>query len=193
MVDASAAHATIESAGYTWFGLIEVTGHSKFRMYSAVWVKECSPERSSQSLSLQVVLVAPLKIKFYQLLSQFDDSRSLTTSNSKYAVTNPRIVGNYAQAFPSAGLELLIDRHTDAEQYLERSLNVKPYLSPFNVSVLEREMNEAERLQAKFIRSHWLWPLRSLWWHYTTGWRCNKSVEQRFGRQIRAMSARGVK
>ena len=97
----------------------------------------------------------------FELITEFSDNTSLTTSKSRSAFFLPRPYGGFVQSFPSKGHEELLSLHGEGERYLVEQRGVE--IIPFRLTFLERFRTGAAR-QFALIRSTPLWPIRGIYW-----------------------------
>jgi hypothetical protein len=84
--------------------------------------------------------------------------------------------GAYAQSFPKASIEELLQRHLDAELFLGERHGLRLLASGYSY---EQLVLPAMRLRMKHGRSQFLWPVRVLYrWAVTRHRLVNRTVAQ---------------
>lgn len=114
--------------------------------------------------------------EFCLVTTVFENDQSLTTCDTKEEHTLPYPPGKFLQTFHKVSHDELWQRHTEAEQYLARSYGIVPGRG--ELPPVDEYFAESPREQARYVKSHLLWPLRAPWWYFTRGFRSNRSIEQ---------------
>jgi hypothetical protein len=107
--------------------------------------------------------------------TEYHGGRALTTCASAAGVMSPLPPGRPAQSFPGQSLDQLWQHHQRGHAYLAGELRWLAYDDPrpFHELFLDDVFN-----QNRYLRSHFLWPLRGLWWMCTQRLRANIPVER---------------
>jgi len=112
----------------------------------------------------------------YDFATVFDDDRGLTTGSTMDGQFLPHRPGHYTQTFSGCEAEELFNRHAVAEQYLIASGRMEQHTDPLP---FEERLSREATLQAAYIRSLPLWPLRALYWYLLKKRGLhNKSIDQ---------------
>ena len=114
-----------------------------------------------------------------ELVSLYDHDRSLGTSTSAASMLFPPRPGTWKQASPGATLDDLWRLHQDGEQALRQPFQVRAFHD-------EREIEEillaSVRKSAIHVRTHFLWPIRALFWYATQTLRTRRTIAQQLAR-----------
>jgi hypothetical protein len=114
----------------------------------------------------------------YDLVTRFDDTRSLTTATSDSIGMIPPAPGCYKQGFPRAAADLALQRHLEAETYLINKFGIvcqavtKPY---------EQLLIDGMRAEVAHVKSMPLWPIRGIYWYFVNRTRmANRTIQEQF-------------
>jgi len=106
----------------------------------------------------------------------FSENRGLTTGSTKDGQFLPKPPGDYIQTFSGLSLDEQFNQHAVSEHYLMTAGRLQLLSVPWT---FEEAVLESIKMQAAYIQSLSMWPMRAPYWFFIRKGRLhNKSIEE---------------
>lgn len=114
----------------------------------------------------------------YDLISEFPGRRGLTTSSNPSGGMLPAPPSNFVQTFSSPPLNELMQRHEEAEAYIQKKYQIeKAAIDEDTV----REIKRSTKEHIAYIKSLFLWQTRAPYWFFIrTKLQANRPVSAKY-------------